>query len=78
VDVHALTTGTWRQAIDIPSLGRELLEGMTLPACPGFEAWLLATRRRLAGAAEDVLLGLVVVPSRLTIRLLLIPAHGPR
>jgi DNA-binding SARP family transcriptional activator len=55
VDVHALTAGTWMQAIDIPGVGRELLEGKTFPACPGFEAWLLASRRRLAGAAEDVL-----------------------
>lgn len=55
VDVQALTAGTWMQAIDIPGLGRDLLEGMTFPACPGFEAWLLASRRRLAGAAEGVL-----------------------
>ncbi|MGH3713670.1 MAG: BTAD domain-containing putative transcriptional regulator [Micromonosporaceae bacterium] len=56
VDVQALTAGTWMQAIGIPGLGRELLEGMTFPGCPGFEAWLLATRRRLSGAADGVLL----------------------
>lgn len=56
VDVHALTAGTWVQAIGIPGLGRELLEGMAFPGCPGFEAWLLASRRHLAGAAEDVLM----------------------
>jgi DNA-binding SARP family transcriptional activator len=56
VDVHALTAGTWMQAIGIPGLGRALLEGMAFPGCHGFEAWLLATRRRLAGAAEGVLL----------------------
>ena len=55
VDVHALTAGTWIQAIDVLGLGRELLEGRTFPACPGFEAWLLASRRRLAGAAKGVL-----------------------
>jgi tetratricopeptide (TPR) repeat protein len=55
VDIHALTASTWVQAINIPGLGRELLEGMTFPACPGFEAWLLASRRHLAGAAEGVL-----------------------
>jgi tetratricopeptide (TPR) repeat protein len=55
VDVHALTAGTWIQAIDIPGIGRELLEGKTFPTCPGFEAWLLASRRHLAGAAEGVL-----------------------
>jgi DNA-binding SARP family transcriptional activator len=55
VDVHALTAGTWMQAIDVPGLGRELLEGKTFSACPGFDAWLLASRRHLAGAAESVL-----------------------
>jgi DNA-binding SARP family transcriptional activator len=55
VDIQALTAATWVQAINIPGLGRDLLEGMTFPACPGFEAWLLASRRHLAGAAEGVL-----------------------
>jgi DNA-binding SARP family transcriptional activator len=55
VDIHALTAGTWVQAISIPGLDRQLLEGMAFPACPGFEAWLLASRRHLAGAAEAVL-----------------------
>src|SRR5688572_13771678 len=32
VDVHALTAGTWMQAIDIPGLGRDPLEGKTFPA----------------------------------------------
>jgi DNA-binding SARP family transcriptional activator len=55
VDIHALTAGTWMQAIGIPGLGRELLEGKTFSASPGFDAWLLTTRRHLAGAAESVL-----------------------
>jgi DNA-binding SARP family transcriptional activator len=55
VDVHALTAGTWMQAIDVPDLGRDLLEGKTFSSCPGFDVWLLASRRRLAGAGESVL-----------------------
>ena len=55
VDVHALTAGTWMHAIGIPGLGRELLEGKSFPSCASFEAWLLASRRHLAGAAEGVL-----------------------
>lgn len=55
VDVHAVTSATWRRAIDVPGLGHDLLEGMGFPTCPGFEAWLLASRRRYAGAAESVL-----------------------
>ncbi|WP_132213888.1 BTAD domain-containing putative transcriptional regulator [Kribbella steppae] len=55
VDVRALTTGTWVQALGVPGLGRELLEGMTFPSSPAFEAWLLAERRRLSAAAENAL-----------------------
>jgi len=55
VDVRALTTGTWVQALGVPGLGRELLEGMAFPSSPAFEAWLLAERRRLAAAAENAL-----------------------
>lgn len=54
VDVRALVEGTWLQAIEIPGLGRELLEGMAFPSSPAFEVWLLTERRRLAGAAESV------------------------
>lgn len=55
VDIRALTAGTWLQALAIPGLGDELLEGMTFPSSPAFEVWLLTERRRLAGAADDVL-----------------------
>lgn len=55
VDVQALTEGSWRHATSLPNLGRELLEGMNFSGSPGFEVWLLATRRRLAGATESVL-----------------------
>lgn len=55
VDIRALTAGTWVQALRVPSLGRDLLEGMTFTSSPAFEVWLLAERRHLAGAAENVL-----------------------
>lgn len=55
VDIHALTAGTWIQALGIPGLGRDLLESMEFPSSPAFEVWLLTERRRLSGAAEDVL-----------------------
>jgi DNA-binding SARP family transcriptional activator len=55
VDIRALTAGTWVQALGVPGLGRELLEGMTFPSSPAFEAWLLAERWHLAGAAENAL-----------------------
>jgi DNA-binding SARP family transcriptional activator len=55
VDVHALTAGTWVQALEVPGLGRDLLEGMSFPSSPAFEVWLLTERRRLAAAAHNVL-----------------------
>ena len=55
VDVDALLRGTPQEAIAIPGLGRELLNGMEFDNSPGFETWLLSERRRLLGAAEAAL-----------------------
>ena len=55
VDVEALIRGTPQEAVAIPSLGRELLEGMEFGNSPAFETWLLGERRRLLGAAEAAL-----------------------
>ena len=55
VDVDALTRATSQEAVAIPGLGRELLEGMQFANSPAFETWLLIERRRLVGAAEAAL-----------------------
>jgi DNA-binding SARP family transcriptional activator len=55
VDVYALMRGTPQEAVAIPGLGSELLEGMEFADSPGFETWLLNERRRLLGAAEAAL-----------------------
>jgi len=55
VDVLVLMGGTAGEAVDLPGLGRELLEGMDIDASPGFTAWLLGERRRLLGLSEAVL-----------------------
>jgi DNA-binding SARP family transcriptional activator len=55
VDVDALIRGTPQEAVAIPGLGRELLEGMEFGNAPAFETWLLGERRRLLGAAEAAL-----------------------
>ncbi|MGH2744026.1 MAG: BTAD domain-containing putative transcriptional regulator [Thermoleophilaceae bacterium] len=55
VDVDALIRGTPQEAVAIPGLGRELLEGMEFGNSPAFETWLLIERRRLLGAAEAAL-----------------------
>lgn len=51
VDLHVVTSGSWVDAAAIPGLGCELLAGMDFPTSPGFEAWLLNERRRLAVAS---------------------------
>jgi len=55
LDVDTLVRGTPQEAVAIPGLGRELLEGMGFATSPAFETWLLNERRRLLGAAEAAL-----------------------
>jgi DNA-binding SARP family transcriptional activator len=55
LDVEALVQGTPQEAVGLPGLGAELLEGMEFGGSPAFEAWLLGERRRLLGAAEAAL-----------------------
>jgi DNA-binding SARP family transcriptional activator len=55
VDVRTLVSGTWVEALHLPGLGRELLEGIQPAADAAFDAWLLAERRRFAGVSSGVL-----------------------
>src|SRR3954454_22698527 len=55
IDVHVLQAGTSADAVALPGLGRELLEGVRVEASPGFAAWLLGERRRLRSLGNAVL-----------------------
>ena len=55
VDVDVLTHGAWAAAVDLPGLGADLLDGLTVRGAPAFESWLLSERRRVAAAAEAIL-----------------------
>jgi DNA-binding SARP family transcriptional activator len=55
VDVDVLYRGAWREALDLPGLGHDLLAGLTFPSSAGFELWLEGERRHVAGAASAVL-----------------------
>ena len=55
LDVRVLMEGTSFEAVELPGLGRELLEGMDIESSPGFSAWLLGERRRLQALGEAVL-----------------------
>jgi DNA-binding SARP family transcriptional activator len=55
VDVRTLASGPRADALDVPGLGRDLLEGIQPAAHPAFEAWLLAERRHYAGTSAGIL-----------------------
>lgn len=55
VDATVVTNGTWAEAVRLPGLGAELLEGPGVRGAPVFESWLLSERRRLAAASEAIL-----------------------
>jgi DNA-binding SARP family transcriptional activator len=55
VDVDVLLHGNWHEAVGLPGLGEELLDGLALQHAGAFESWLLSQRRRLSAAAEAIL-----------------------
>ncbi len=55
VDVDVVARGSWRDAVRLPGLGAELLEGMTMRGATGFETWLLSKQRHVAAASEAIL-----------------------
>ena len=55
VDVDVLVHGHWRDAVDLPGLGAELLDGLSVAHAAPYEAWLLSQRRRLSAASESIL-----------------------
>ena len=55
VDVDVVTRGRWNEAVSLPNVDRELLEGVTFDAVPAFDLWLTGERRRLRAASAAVL-----------------------
>ncbi len=55
VDVDLLVHGHWSAAVELPGLGRDLLDGVAISHADAFESWLLSERRRLAAASESIL-----------------------
>jgi DNA-binding SARP family transcriptional activator len=49
VDVQVVTRGSWTDAVGLPGLGADLLEGITIKGAAAFESWLLSERRHLRG-----------------------------
>ncbi len=55
VDVDVLERGSWMEAVELPGLGHELLDGLGFRSSPGFELWLESERRHIAGMTSAVL-----------------------
>lgn len=55
LDTSVLLNGTWSEAVRLPALGRDLLEGHSYGSAHGFELWLTNERARLSAAAEAIL-----------------------
>jgi len=55
VDVEVVMKGTWADAVGLPGLGEDLLEGMAVRGAAAFETWLLSQQRHLAAASEAIL-----------------------
>jgi DNA-binding SARP family transcriptional activator len=54
VDVDVLSRGSWVEALALPGLGHELLDGLAFRSSPGFENWLENERRHVAGTTAAV------------------------
>jgi DNA-binding SARP family transcriptional activator len=54
-DVTVVIKGTWADAVSLPGLGADLLEGMAVRGAAAFETWLLSQQRHLAAASEAIL-----------------------
>ncbi len=54
-DVEVVVKGAWADAVGLPGLGADLLEGMAVKGAAAFETWLLSQQRPLAAASEAIL-----------------------
>lgn len=55
IDLDVLMRGQSEDGVQLPGLGRELLEGLAFPTSPSFEVWLQAERRRMQATSQAVL-----------------------
>jgi DNA-binding SARP family transcriptional activator len=55
VDVQVLMRGTWRDAVELPGLGSDLLDATAPRGSAAFDTWLLGQQRHVAAASEAML-----------------------
>src|SRR5215207_5137586 len=54
-DVDVLVRGIWSDAVALPGLGAELLDGLALRYAGAYETWLISQQRHVAAVSEAVL-----------------------
>jgi DNA-binding SARP family transcriptional activator len=55
VDVEVVIKAGWTDAVGLPGLGADLLDGFALRGAAAFDTWLLSEQRHLAAASEAIL-----------------------
>jgi DNA-binding SARP family transcriptional activator/Tfp pilus assembly protein PilF len=55
LDTDVLVRGRWMEAVRLPGLECDLLEGLSFGSAPAFELWLTGERARLGASSEAVL-----------------------
>lgn len=55
VDTDVLSRGSWVEAVDLPGIGGEFLEGLNVGHADSFGLWLDAERRHVAGLTHAIL-----------------------
>ena len=55
VDWATVEHSAWTEAVELPGLGSDLLDGMAIRGAAAFDAWLLSAQRRVAAASEAIL-----------------------
>jgi DNA-binding SARP family transcriptional activator len=55
IDVKVVIKGGWTDAVGLPGLGDDLLDGFAVRGAAAFDTWLLSEQRRLAAASEAIL-----------------------
>src|SRR6478735_6272756 len=55
VDAHLVIGGAWAEPAELPGLGSELLDGVTVRGAGRFDTWLLSAQRHLVAASESIL-----------------------
>ncbi len=55
VDIDVVTRGAWTDAVLLPGLGQDLLEGTNIRSAAAFESWLVSQQHHFGAGSEAIL-----------------------